>query len=283
MSPIPILPDTAITFQNVNTGMLGETTGYLVLNAGDKFMMLAGVDTDTSVQSFASDAHGTLMVLPRPDNTYNRFEFLNERYSFAQPGITDTSRVRFFNGIFRSSADTVDVTVDIRQLDSVDVTTGTLTNVSFTDAGTADHIDRVSGSFLTDGFVAGRKINVATTSTTNNGNFTILTVSALQIILSTEDSLTTEDAATAGTVTINSYDLVVSTPVAGLTFGAASAYVRVPAGETFGFFMRATADTTTILTDTISVTGASHTDFTVVSYDSVDATGLVKTIKLENI
>jgi hypothetical protein len=90
---------------------------------------------------------------------------------------------------------------------SVDVTTGPLTDLSFTNSGTADYISRVTGSFITDGFVAGQKINVDTTSNTNDGNYTILTVEALKITLSTGDSLTTEDAATAGSTTIKSYNV----------------------------------------------------------------------------
>jgi hypothetical protein len=54
-------------------------------------------------------------------------------------------------------------------------------------------------------FKSGMTIRVSTTSGTNDGDYTIATrgVSRGTILLSTSDSLTTEDAATAGTVTIS--------------------------------------------------------------------------------
>jgi hypothetical protein len=85
------------------------------------------------------------------------------------------------------------------------VTTGALTDISFTNSGTADYISRVTGSFVTNGFVAGQKIRVAANSGTNSGVFTIKTVAALTLTLETTDSLTTEDAATAGSTTITNY------------------------------------------------------------------------------
>lgn len=87
------------------------------------------------------------------------------------------------------------------------VTTGALTDLSFTNSGTADHIDRVTGSFITDGFKVGDKLRIDSTSNTNDGTgFVILTVTALRITLTaTSDTLTTEDAATAGSTTISTY------------------------------------------------------------------------------
>jgi hypothetical protein len=85
------------------------------------------------------------------------------------------------------------------------VTTGALTDISFTNSGTADTINRVTGSFITDGFVAGQKIRVDSTSNTNDGVFTVLTVAALTLTLSTGDSLTTEAAVTAGATTVTNY------------------------------------------------------------------------------
>ncbi len=89
---------------------------------------------------------------------------------------------------------------------SKEITTGALTVLSFTNSGTADHIDRTTGSFLTDGFEAGQKITVDSTSNTNDGSFTIASVTALQMVLSASDSLTTESAVTAGSTTITSYN-----------------------------------------------------------------------------
>lgn len=85
------------------------------------------------------------------------------------------------------------------------VTTGALTTISFTNSGTADYISRTAGSFITDGFKVGQRIRVDSTSNTNDGVYTVLTVTALRITLSTADSLTTEDATTAGATTITNY------------------------------------------------------------------------------
>lgn len=59
--------------------------------------------------------------------------------------------------------------------------------------------------FGDNGFRAGMAIRVETTSGTNDGNYTVDTrgVSRSQLLLSTDDSLTDEAAATAGIVTIS--------------------------------------------------------------------------------
>ncbi|GAJ23516.1 unnamed protein product, partial [marine sediment metagenome] len=56
--------------------------------------------------------------------------------------------------------------------------------------------------FVTAGFRSGQIITVDTTSGTNDGIYTISTVTPGVITLIESDPLTTEDAATAGTVTI---------------------------------------------------------------------------------
>jgi len=88
---------------------------------------------------------------------------------------------------------------------NVQRTTGALTTISFTNSGTADYITDSAGGFLTAGFAVGQKINVDSTSNTNDGQFTISAVTASRITLSSGDSLTTEAAATAGATTITTY------------------------------------------------------------------------------
>lgn len=89
---------------------------------------------------------------------------------------------------------------------NLEVTTGASTVISFTNSGSADTINRSTGSFIADGFVAGQKITVDSTSNTNDGNYTIASVAALALTLSASDSLTTEDAATAGSTTVATYN-----------------------------------------------------------------------------
>uniref|UniRef100_A0A6M3LIS3 Uncharacterized protein n=1 Tax=viral metagenome TaxID=1070528 RepID=A0A6M3LIS3_9ZZZZ len=78
------------------------------------------------------------------------------------------------------------------------------TTISFTDAD-PDYLSDSLYRFGEKGFAPGMTIRIATTSTTNDGDYTIgdLGVTRGQITLSTADSLDTEDAATAGTVTIS--------------------------------------------------------------------------------
>lgn len=77
-------------------------------------------------------------------------------------------------------------------------TTGALTDLSFDAVNT---INRTTGSFITDGFVKGGSITVATTSTLNDGTYTILSVTALEITITTS-SLTIETAVAAGTSSV---------------------------------------------------------------------------------
>jgi hypothetical protein len=84
---------------------------------------------------------------------------------------------------------------------TVSVTTGKISVLSFTQGSgaTADHIDRTSGSFVTNGFIAGQTITVVTTGGDASATgLVILSVSALQIVLNTTGVLVTESAAHAG-------------------------------------------------------------------------------------
>ena len=84
------------------------------------------------------------------------------------------------------------------------ITTGALTTISFT----ADHtISDSAGGFLAAGFAAGQTISVSANSGTNSGAFTIETVTATTITTTAASThVSTEDAATAGSTTIVSYN-----------------------------------------------------------------------------
>jgi hypothetical protein len=91
---------------------------------------------------------------------------------------------------------------------NVEHTTGALTGLAFVQGSgtTYDKITRTTGSFITDGFVAGDIIRVNTTG--NGANATglvIQTVEALTLTLTTIGTLVTETAANAGSSVVNSY------------------------------------------------------------------------------
>ena len=79
--------------------------------------------------------------------------------------------------------------------------------ISFTAASGSDpaYLSDSENRFGEKGFSDGMTLKVETTSATNDGTFTIGTraVTGGKIELSDDDSLTTEDAATAGTVTLS--------------------------------------------------------------------------------
>jgi hypothetical protein len=88
-------------------------------------------------------------------------------------------------------------------------TTGALTSIlTFTQGSVAyDKITRSSGSFITDLFAVGDKLNIVTTGAANNAvkGCTITAVSALTLTLDTIGTLQTEAAGSAQTQTITSY------------------------------------------------------------------------------
>jgi hypothetical protein len=82
---------------------------------------------------------------------------------------------------------------------------GRTTSVSLTYvSGSPATITRGSGSFVTDGHVAGMSIDVANT-VSNDGRYTIDTVAALTITLSDDDSLTNEGPVTSSLLSANYY------------------------------------------------------------------------------
>lgn len=78
-------------------------------------------------------------------------------------------------------------------------------DISFSDSN-PDTIVTVAGDFVADGaglgFIPGQTIVVTSTSGLNDGTYTIVSVTPTTITLDPGDSLTTESAAAAGTVTI---------------------------------------------------------------------------------
>jgi len=74
--------------------------------------------------------------------------------------------------------------------------------------------------------------------------------------------------------------LVTTTPVSGLAFSALSDYIFVPSGETVSFYLTVGGTSTTV-SDTLPITGASNTDVTFIAHDSLSA-GKVQFWKLDN-
>lgn len=92
---------------------------------------------------------------------------------------------------------------------NVEVTTGASTVLAFVQgaAPVKDKITRTTGSFITDGFVAGQMLRVNTTGNGADGTaFVIGTVEALTLTLTSSDTLVTETAGAAGSSTVNSYN-----------------------------------------------------------------------------
>jgi len=89
---------------------------------------------------------------------------------------------------------------------TVNVTTGLISVLSFIQGAgaTADHIERTSGSFIIDGFIAGQTISVVTTGGDANATgLVVASVSALQLVLTTTGVLVSETALHAGASTVS--------------------------------------------------------------------------------
>jgi hypothetical protein len=133
-----------------------------------------------------------------------------------------------------------------------DITTGSITTISFTNSGTADYISDSASGFITAGFKVGDKITVDSTSNTNDGNYTITALTAGKMTLDTGDSLTTEDAATAGATVITNYcDYVIN--ISGNN-------------NTFYNIFAINEDTSALSLGGIKVSGARNTFINVHSY-----------------
>jgi hypothetical protein len=79
------------------------------------------------------------------------------------------------------------------------------TTISFVDASSPDAAYMADSAYLIGdkGFHTGMTIRVETTEGTNDGDFTISSVTRGEILLTSSARLTTQSAATAGTVTIS--------------------------------------------------------------------------------
>jgi hypothetical protein len=79
------------------------------------------------------------------------------------------------------------------------------TTISFVDASSPDAAYIADSAYLIGdkGFHTGMTIRVETTEGTNDGDFTISSVTRGEILLTSSARLTTQSAATAGTVTIS--------------------------------------------------------------------------------
>ena len=81
--------------------------------------------------------------------------------------------------------------------------TGALTTIAFVDTSSVYTITDSAEGFVTAGFVVGSTIEVIANSGTNDGVYTITVVAAGTLTVT--ESVTTENAATAGSTTITSY------------------------------------------------------------------------------
>lgn len=97
------------------------------------------------------------------------------------------------------STGSAQIRADLLKRSVADVaTTGALTNLTY--SATAKTITRAAGNFVTDGFTRGAQITVAG-STSNNGTYTIQSVSILTITLIQTDVLVNEGPNANGTIT----------------------------------------------------------------------------------
>jgi hypothetical protein len=96
-----------------------------------------------------------------------------------------------------------------------------LSNLTFTpDATNGDTIKRSTGSWVTDGFVAGQTITVSGATDTNNGTFLIASVSDLVLTLATGGALTSDTYTGSVTVsTLSPFNKLSGLSFAGSTTG----------------------------------------------------------------
>lgn len=135
-------------------------------------------------------------VKPRDYYTY-RCQYCgseNRKHKIPQSGVPVTKR-----GNYGSNATPTPITYADEMYEAA--------TISFTAASGSDpaYLTDSANLFGEKHFSGGMTIRVETTSTTNDGDYTIADrgVTRGQILLSDDDSLTSEDAATAGTVTIS--------------------------------------------------------------------------------
>lgn len=83
-------------------------------------------------------------------------------------------------------------------------TTGLLATIAFVDTAGVYTITDSAGGFITAGFSVGQTVEVIANSGTNDGSYTIEKVEAG--VLTVTESVSTEDAATAGDTTVFSYN-----------------------------------------------------------------------------
>jgi hypothetical protein len=129
-------------------GSFGDVTAYSTINAGGKQLFVNPGDTDTSTVTVATDFRGSLIVLPRPDVSMNRFLLLGEGRTFEEEGVHEGSQVRFVNAVARGTADTLDVTVDVHVLPDSSVVVEGLVFGDISDAVLVD-VDSTASFYLT--------------------------------------------------------------------------------------------------------------------------------------
>jgi len=118
-----------------------------------------------------------------------------------------TSRITFPLVWSKHGITVVGVSAGARQfnrarISNTEHTTGAITTIAF---GTSTTITDSASGFVTAGFAVGDVLRIDTTSNTNDGTAAIVTTVAAGTLTCSASSFTPEDAATAGSTTINSY------------------------------------------------------------------------------
>lgn len=194
----PTVREQFATLNNiVNLPWIAGTWFYVDPTSGNnssdgKTQDTAFADISTAYAACTTGYGDGIVLISRGSSSANTTSYLTQKITWAKNGITVIG-IAAPTGIGSRA-----------RIASKEVTTGSITTISFT----ADHtISDSAGGFLTAGFAAGQTIYVNTTSNTNDGVYTISTVTATTITTTAGSShVSTESAATAGATVIVTYN-----------------------------------------------------------------------------
>lgn len=196
---------TLTTGQYVNYWVLATnslTTGHgIIIVQGQQVYSKA---TDAEAETWDSLSLGTTPP-------WTEFGALYRVTLGASDGYATTGKYRIENvtdgqSALTSSTVTQVVTGQVLYFDNLasDLVLPTISGTFSTVNSNPDTITRASGSFVTDGFVAGQKITMSGWATGgNNATFTVAIVAALTLTLVTADSLTAETNKAGVTISVN--------------------------------------------------------------------------------
>jgi hypothetical protein len=200
----PYIPDALQAIQDLQNGVIGnpalrgslfvvDPKSGLNTNDGSEYEPFADLPT---AYAACTDGAGDMVVLRSAGSTSaETTSYLDQNIHWTKSGISVFgigAPVRMFGRA---------------RVANVERTTGAVTTISFDSTDGIYKIKDSSDGFLTAKFAVGQTINIVATSTTNNGNKTIATIAPDGSYITTVESVTTEAAATAGTVTIKTYNV----------------------------------------------------------------------------